>query len=431
MAGRKSHTFRTIPLLVAIYLLSFPVYAKYSGGTGEPNDPYQIATAEDLIAFGGDPNDYGKNFILTADVDLDPDLPGGRVFGDALIAPDNSGGVSGHSGSPFRGVFDGGGHVIANLHIMGKYGYDAGLFGMLDGLVKDVNLTDVVVIGSPCGAIAGLNHGGMILRCHVSGMVLGIEEVGGLVGTHWNASIIDCRAQVRAVGKESVGGVVGGGPGGTLIGCDVQAEVSGERNVGGLVGYSHQGQILECRASATVSGVDTVGGLIGSSDETMIWSSSADCNVTAKRVAGGLAGRAVWGISGALIADCYARGSVAGSVVGGLAGEARHNQFMNCYAACEIIPVEIEGQKLLVGGLLGDVSIPDWGPMTVACFWDAELSKITTGASTRTQDMDLGTGLTTEQMQDQQVFENAGWDFDYTWMIREGQYPTLQWEGQN
>ncbi len=431
MAGQQSHTFRTITLLVAINLLSIPVYAKYSGGTGEPNDPYQIATAADLIAFGGEPNDYNKHFIMTADIDLDPDLPGGRVFGDALIAPDNSGGVGGHSGAPFRGVFDGRGHTIANLHIMGKYGYDAGLFGMLDGLVKDVNLTDVAVIGSPCGAIAGLNHGGMILRCHVSGMVLGIEEVGGLAGSHWDASIIDCRAQVRVVGKESVGGVVGGGPGGTLIGCDVQAEVSGERRVGGLVGQSHQGQILECHASANVTGVDMVGGLIGSSDETMIWSASADCNVTARRVAGGLTGRAVWGISGALIADCYARGSVTGSIIGGLAGEADQNQFLNCYAACKMFPAEIEGEKLLVGGLFGDARTPNWAPMTVACFWDTELSGVTTGASTRTRDLDLGTGLTTEQMKARAVFENAGWDFDYTWTIREGQYPTLQWEGQN
>ncbi len=260
MAGQESHAFRTIPLLVVLNLLSFPVYAEYSGGTGEPNDPYQIATAEDLLRLGESPEDYDKHFILTADIDLDPDLPGGRVFGDALIAPESSGGVSGHSGASFRGVFDGQGHTIANLHIMGKYGYDAGLFGMLDGLVKDVNLTDVVVIGSPCGAIVGLNHGGMILRCHVSGMVLGIEEVGGL---------------------------------------------------------------------------------------------------------------------------------------------------------------------------FGDARVPVWAPMAVACFWDVELSKITAGASTRMQDLDLGTGLTTEQMQDQQLFENAGWDFDYTWTIREGQYPTLQWEGQN
>ena len=44
-----SRVLRTIPLLIAVCLISLPAKAQYSGGTGEPNDPYQIATAEDLI----------------------------------------------------------------------------------------------------------------------------------------------------------------------------------------------------------------------------------------------------------------------------------------------------------------------------------------------------------------------------------------------
>jgi len=34
---RKSGVLRTIPLLITICILSFPAYAKYSGGMGEPN----------------------------------------------------------------------------------------------------------------------------------------------------------------------------------------------------------------------------------------------------------------------------------------------------------------------------------------------------------------------------------------------------------
>jgi hypothetical protein len=234
---------------------------------------------------------------------------------------------------------------------------------------------------------------------------------------------------VKILGKDSVGGMVGGGPGGTLIRCESLAEVNGERRVGGLVGRSHNGQILECRALGTVIGDDVVGGLIGDSDETMIWMSSAECDVSAERTVGGLAGSAQWG-AGPFIADCYARGSVTGSVIGGLAGEARRTQFLNCYAACELFPIPIEGEELHVGGLFGDARIPDWAPMTVACFWDAELSQVTVGASTRMEDLDLGTGLRTEQMQDREVFENAGWDFDYVWMISEGDYPRHQWEAQ-
>ena len=73
-------------LLMCLFIAS--AHAKYSGGTGEPNDPYQIATAADLIALGETPADYDKHFILTADIDLDPNLPGGKVFDKAVIAPD-------------------------------------------------------------------------------------------------------------------------------------------------------------------------------------------------------------------------------------------------------------------------------------------------------------------------------------------------------
>ena len=39
-----------IHLLITVSLfLSVPSYAEYSGGTGESNDPYRIATAEDLM----------------------------------------------------------------------------------------------------------------------------------------------------------------------------------------------------------------------------------------------------------------------------------------------------------------------------------------------------------------------------------------------
>jgi spermidine/putrescine-binding protein len=39
---------------------------EYSGGTGEPNEPYQIATAADLIALSETPEDYDKHFVLVA-----------------------------------------------------------------------------------------------------------------------------------------------------------------------------------------------------------------------------------------------------------------------------------------------------------------------------------------------------------------------------
>ena len=63
-------------LLVAISIAQ----AQYSGGSGTAEDPYQIATAADLIVLGETPDDYDKHFILTADIDLDPGLPGARFL---------------------------------------------------------------------------------------------------------------------------------------------------------------------------------------------------------------------------------------------------------------------------------------------------------------------------------------------------------------
>ena len=94
-------------LIVCLALQSSALAVDFVAGTGEPNDPYQIATAEQLIAIGSDPNLLDKSFVLMADIDLDPNLPGGRVFTDALIAQDESDGVGRHTGGSFGGALDG------------------------------------------------------------------------------------------------------------------------------------------------------------------------------------------------------------------------------------------------------------------------------------------------------------------------------------
>jgi len=138
---RISRVWGTILLTITIFSLSVPAHAKYSGGTGEPNDPYQIATAADLIALGNEPNDYDKHFILTADIDLDPNLPGRKIFDRAVITPDmNDANLEWEfDGTPFTGVFEGNGHVISHLKIRGE-GF-LGLFGQICYPAKMLNLS--------------------------------------------------------------------------------------------------------------------------------------------------------------------------------------------------------------------------------------------------------------------------------------------------
>jgi len=138
MTARHSRILQTIPLLITIGLLSFPAHAQYSGGSGTADDPYQIATAEDLMLLGDSPEDYDKHFILTADIDLDPILPGRKVFRKAVIAPDTDPSIGGFRGTYFTGVFDGNGQTISHLTIVGK-SY-LGMFELLGPGAKVSNL---------------------------------------------------------------------------------------------------------------------------------------------------------------------------------------------------------------------------------------------------------------------------------------------------
>ncbi len=136
-----------IALLVTVCLLRVSVHAQYSGGTDTPDDPYQITTAQDLILLGQTPNDYDKHFVLTADIDLDPNLPGRRVFDMAVIGPDTDLTETYYQGVPFTGVFDGNDHVISRLQIAGES--HVGMFGQVGsgGEISNLGIPALVFRG--------------------------------------------------------------------------------------------------------------------------------------------------------------------------------------------------------------------------------------------------------------------------------------------
>ena len=131
---------RGIILILCVILQSLALSAEFAGGTGESNDPYQIATAEQLISIGLDDDFQQKHYILIEDIDLDPNLPNGQIFTNALISQDQSDSPDIWHSTPFRGVLDGQDHTIANLHIETQHGYSAGLFGMLEVWSKTFTL---------------------------------------------------------------------------------------------------------------------------------------------------------------------------------------------------------------------------------------------------------------------------------------------------
>ncbi len=238
---------------------------KYSGGSGAVRNPYQIATAEDLITLGETPDDYDKHFVLTADIDLDPNLPGGKVFDAAVIAPDVDTDKYLFQGTAFSGVFDGDGHTISHLTITGvSY---LGLFGELasGAEVKDLGVIDVNISGS--GDVVGglLGHdqsGAIVIRCYSTGTVSGDDNVGGLVGSN-GGYMTQCYSTGTVSGNYIVAGLLGANEGNGLVAdCYSTGAVNGYDAVAGLVGFN-LGEVTHCCSAGTVTGDQRVGGLVG------------------------------------------------------------------------------------------------------------------------------------------------------------------------
>jgi hypothetical protein len=344
-------------------------YVKYGGGNGMAEDPYQIATAEDLMLLGDSPQDYGKHFILTADINLDPNLPDRKVFDKAVIAPNWE--------MPFTGVFDGDGHTISHLRIGG--GEYLGLFGELgfEAVVSDLGVVDVNISGSGAnvGGLAGYNVSGSVTDCYSTGVVHGRLSVGGLVGYNDRAEVARCYST------------------GTVSGA--------EWYVGGLMGYNGNGTVTQCYSTGTVSGYSSVGGLVGQNE---YWATD------------------VLAYSG-VVSQCYSSGSISGvERVGGLVGQNDRGYVSQCYSTGPVSGTST------VGGLVGR----DYQGNVTACFWDTQASGQATsagGAGKTTVEMQAASTFLEAGWDF--VGETAN-GADDIWRILEGQdYPHLWWETHN
>jgi hypothetical protein len=200
---------------------------------GDADDPILIHTADELISVGARENLWDKHFTLMADLDLDPNLPGGRTFDKAIIAWDRNDATQSFEGTLFTGVFDGNGHVISNMTIEGK-GY-LGMFGNLasEAEVKELGVKNVRIVGSGryVGALGAYCWGTTIDRCYSSGLVKGASYVGGLVG-YGSRGVTNCYSTGTVNGTSAVGGLIGFG---IAAHCYSACRVSGS-DPGGLIG---------------------------------------------------------------------------------------------------------------------------------------------------------------------------------------------------
>jgi hypothetical protein len=389
--GDKSRVFVLLGIFLAAAGLVWAT-GTYQGGSGTWEDPYQIATAWQLIDLGRHVEDYDKCFVLVANIDLGINAFGGKIFRQAVISPDETdSATTGYAGVPFSGVFDGQGYIIKNLTFEYPNTDYIGLFGMIDtfGTVANVQLENCTIdchssFCSYAGSLVGSNLG-FLLHCTAGvNFSNAANYVGGLVG--WNeGEIADCHAAGTIQGSENTGGLVGYDKGGLIQRCSSSCAVLSYQYLGGLVGGTEGSSlIIYCYANGPVQGADYVGGLVGKSVDSIISQSYATGSAIAV-VGEGHAAGLVYDATGTTIESCYSTGFVNATYKKGLVGAG--------------------------------------GP-TENSFWDID----TSGAVSSNG----GTGLHTYGMKDKGTFLNSGWDFETVWTIVEGQtYPYFQWQSSS
>jgi len=433
-------------LVIGLVLMLTGISFGYSGGNGEPETPYEINNVSDLLQLAGEPNDYNKCFIMTADINL-----AGYDFNNALIAPYYA---------TFTGTFDGSGHKISNLKIIADSNETQylGLFGNIDleGEINNLGLENVYVEGRHgiYGGLAATNNG-TIINCYSDGTIIRKwvpSYVGGLVGLN-GGNIINCHTGGQIISniisnggfyyETGVGGLAGGSYGHSstsrITNCYSSVNISNTvepkdclEGTGGLVGQGGSNIIRNCFSTGLVYGFDNVGGLVGRGSDIEKCYFTGDIN--GRNAVGGLAGAqatikksfsigdvngesGVGGLVGGYgnVENSYSTGNVRGSsYVGGLGGSGV--EATNCYSTGIVTGTSY------IGGLIGA-----YGSAVNSYF-----------LNTSGPDNGTGTPLTDSEMN--QCFNFNTWDFgwnwpsacelgpEYIWWIWNGvTYPDLAW----
>ena len=256
----------------------------FAGGSGSAEDPWKIATAEQLDRIR---DNLTGHYILIDDIDLsgyENWMPIG-TFQPRSDAPEDA--EVPHPDYAFTGTFDGAGHTISNLTISCEAPMGAGLFGCASGTesnaasighftLKDVNVSGFYLVGGAVGL--------QFMNCPVSDIHLegdnkltGMQGIGGIVGTGFDL-ISDCSATADVIVSGDDGACAGLIAGGTTMssikncqvtGGSITAEGNAAWGFGALCGAPWgAAEITDCKVSGTVITVNgennrLVGGLVG------------------------------------------------------------------------------------------------------------------------------------------------------------------------
>ena len=286
-------------LVVAMCLTLLPTaaFAVDDEETAAAPEKFVITSVSDLQTFADAVNEGDYDGKTDAVVTLDADLDLAGIAWTPM----------GDTSHDFAGTFDGQGHTISNLTIGTAdapiTGELAGLFGVVEGTVKNLFLDEVSV-----NANVGYYVGGLVAYA-----------VGPIENCH-------------------------------ITKLDMDAVASG---VGGLIGYATSGNsIYGCSVSGEIavkSACQGVGGFIGSMGKNaQITYSGATVSVTAPKErstnAGGFIGRGNGERAArAIVKNCYSKGAVTGGAyAGGFTGSMAGMDIQNCYATGNVTDAFVE-----------------------------------------------------------------------------------------
>ena len=382
-------------LMLAMCAVATAEASIFAGGTGTEDDPWQIATAEQLMVLSATVNDGstqgypGQYFALTEDIDLAGVdwQPIGHMDLEDMS----------NTSCMFFGTFDGQGHTISNVTFNSDYPVcGVGVIGMNLGEVKNLTVENVQIrcedtYSMAVGGIVGYNMGA-VHDVTLTGKndIAGVNATGGIcggsTGTTWNCIVED--ATIHVLGDndfsdgriiqcdvaECGGLIIGGSFGGTMDNCTAKGTVIAEGNepvgMGGIAGcLEMMDRVTNCTAEVEIiseKGGHAIGGLCGFSGthsvgdialategvQTTEYPGIIDnCAVTVKMNVpgathvGGLIGTGLYyyGEETAFkISNCTVNGEIIGAVTpGAVAGRAENSVIESCDAS-----VTLDGETL-------------------------------------------------------------------------------------
>ena len=284
------------------------------------------------------------------------------------------------------------GATVTGCHFTGtvtrKTMYVGGIAGQNDGsntVVENCyNEGTISISGGAAGSAGGIagiiTSNVQIINCRNSGTVNGAGStgaIGGITGTNNSGKLEQCYndGSIDGVDSGTVGGIAGQNLGGTIDGCYNIGTITGKNQIAGIAGQNNtKGAISECYNAGAVTGTDQIGGIVGQNyGNATVTNCYNEAAVTGTRYIGGIVAQNHTGTTSksttvGKVINCYNRGTIKGSSVGGIVGVNGNNYGTGTVSNCYYL------SSSAVGGIGGSDKAAQAESKTEECFNSGEVS---------------------------------------------------------